>query len=109
MKLRALSWLSIHREQIITWSFPLIALATIISYPFIRQAMITQESRVTVTASTLTVTLLICLYIIGWGLEKLIGKYMAKRHWVLRYGAFVGAVLLLFMCLDFLGYEVKFL
>ena len=107
LKTRLRYWLERNSRALKAWAFPAVALATALFYLPVREMMIQQEARTTVTVSTLTVAYLVTLYIIGWGGGKLIDRHLKGRPWLLRQGAWVSLVVMLFVYLDLSGYGVR--
>ena len=109
LKVRILYFLKRNSEILKAWAFPFVAIGTGAAYWPVRSMMTTQEASTTVTASTLTVMLIVSLFIIGWGSDKVIKKVLAGRHRALQEIAWVFVILLLFTAMDLMGYDVKFI
>lgn len=109
LKTRLTFWFERNSALLKAWAFPAAAAATALAYWPVREMLAGQEVRVTVIHSTLTVTYLVSLFCIGWGLDILTKRFLAKRHRVVRELAWVAGIAVLFVYLDLTGYGVKFL
>jgi len=74
----------------------------------LRSFMVDQESRVTVIASTHTVTFVLCLAVIGWGGGRLLRRRFGRTR-LLYWLSFALFLVVLFTFVDLLGYEVWWL
>jgi hypothetical protein len=109
-KLRVWAWLENHRDRLVKWAFPVIAVIAACVYWPIREMLTEQEGRAVVIASTMTVTLLVLLFIIGYGADYLIFKrYLVNKPKWVQWGAFACVTLVLFGYLKLMGYDVRFL
>lgn len=104
---RLTRYLRDHPQQVTSRAFLLLPLLIGLSYWLIRGQIAEQEAEVTVTISTLSVALVVSLYLIGYGMQRLIERHLVGRHWAIRWSAWAGAILLVFLYLEAMGYGVR--
>ena len=107
MKVRIEFFCKRNSENLKKWAFPFVAVSLAVAYWPIRQMMVAQEVRVTVIASSLTVMYLVCLIIIGYSVDRIIKRRMAKRHWLMREAVFWVCMVPVFFYLNLSGYAVR--